>query len=158
MEQISIGRLAQRAGVGIDTIRYYEREGLLPEPPRLASGYRRYAPDALLRLRFIRRAKALGFTLPEVAELLGLSQRRGSDARGVKAAASAKLSRVEQQIRDLQRMRRGLKQLIDACPGHVELAACPILKALSQGERDEPGMKAKPAPVQRGKARPRQSR
>jgi len=91
----------------------------------------------LLRLRFIRRAKALGFTLPEVAELLGLSQRRGSDARGVKAAAQTKLDRVEAQIKDLQRMRRGLKQLIEACPGHVALADCPILKALTREDSDE---------------------
>lgn len=129
---LSIGRLAQQAGVGIDTIRYYEREGLLPSPPRLPSGYRRYTAEALPRLRFIRRAKTLGFTLPEIAELLSLSERRGSDARGVKTAAEAKLQRIEAQITDLQRMRRGLKQLIAACPGHVELHECPILKALNQ--------------------------
>ncbi|GAC1628483.1 MAG: MerR family DNA-binding protein [Nevskia sp.] len=137
MDNLSIGRLAQQGGVGIDTIRFYEREGLLPEPPRLASGYRRYAPDALHRLRFIRRAKTLGFTLSEIAELLGLSQRRGSDARGVKTAAQAKLDRIDKQIKDLQRMRRGLRQLIEACPGQVGLQDCPILKALNHGGSDD---------------------
>ena len=76
---MKIGELAQRAGVGIDTVRYYEREGLLPPAQRLASGYRVYAQDDVLRLRFVRRAKALGFTLPEIRDLLTLSSHRDDD-------------------------------------------------------------------------------
>ena len=128
--RLSIGAVARRAGVGIDTIRYYEREGLLPEPQRRASGYRDYRPDAIGRLRFIRRAKDLGFTLEEIRELLALSTDRGRGVKGVKQRAERRLAEVEQRIRELQRMKRGLKQLIDACPGSGELEHCPILRAL----------------------------
>ena len=83
---ITIGAVARRAGVGIDTIRYYEREGLLPEPQRRASGYRDYGPDVVERLRFIRRAKDLGFTLEEIRELLALSTDR---ERGVKTVSAS---------------------------------------------------------------------
>ena len=127
---ITIGAVAHRAGVGIDTIRYYEREGLLPEPRRRASGYRDYGPDVVERLRFIRRAKDLGFTLEEIRELLALSTDRERGVKTVKQRAEARLGEVEQRIRELQRMKRGLRQLIDACPGHGPLEHCPILRAL----------------------------
>lgn len=127
---LTIGALAQRAGVGIDTIRYYEREGLLPAPQRRASGYRDYGPDVVERLRFIRRAKDLGFTLQEIGELLALSTDRERGVHSVKQRAEVRLGEVEQRIRELQRMKRGLKQLIDACPGHGALEHCPILRAL----------------------------
>lgn len=131
---LRIGALAREAGVGIDTIRYYEREGLLPEPRRRASGYRDYDPGAVAQLRFIRRAKSLGFSLDDIRELLALSADRGQGVAGVKARAEARLDDVEYRIRELRRVQRGLKQLIDACPGHGELAQCPILKALSGKE------------------------
>lgn len=127
---ITIGAVARRAGVGIDTIRYYEREGLLPQPQRRASGYRDYGLDAVERLRFIRRAKDLGFTLEGIRELLALSTDRERGVKSVKQRAEARLGEVEQRIRELQRMKRGLKQLIDACPGHGSLEHCPILRAL----------------------------
>jgi MerR family copper efflux transcriptional regulator len=127
---ITIGAVARRAGVGIDTIRYYEREGLLPQPQRRASGYRDYGLDAVERLRFIRRAKDLGFTLEGIRELLALSTDRERGVKSVKQRAEARLGEVEQRIRELQRMKRGLKQLIDACPGHGPLEHCPILRAL----------------------------
>jgi MerR family copper efflux transcriptional regulator len=129
-QHITTGTAARRAGVGIDTIRYYEREGLLPEPQRRASGYRDYGPDVVERLRFIRRAKDLGFTLEDIRELLALSTDRKRGVKTVKQRAEARLSEVEQRIRELQRMRRGLKQLIEACPGHGSLEYCPILRAL----------------------------
>ena len=128
MNSIGIGALARRAGVRIDTVRYYERSGLLAPRTRLASGYRRYGPPELSRLRFIRRAQALGFTLNEVRELLDLSRRR--DVARVKRAAQAKLADVERRIADLERMRDGLRKLIAECPGHGRAADCPILKAL----------------------------
>ena len=127
---ITIGAVARRAGVGIDTIRYYEREGLLPAPQRRASGYRDYRPGVVERLRFIRRAKDLGFTLEEIRELLALSTDRERGVKTVKQRAEARLAEVGQRIRELQRMKRGLKELIDACPGHGPLEHCPILRAL----------------------------
>lgn len=134
-QHITIGAVARRAGVGIDTIRYYERMSLLPKPQRRLSGYRDYGPDAVERLRFIRRAKDLGFTLEEIRELLALSTDRERGVKTVKQRAEARLDEVEQRIRELQRMKRGLKQLIDACPGHGALEHCPILRALGGGDR-----------------------
>jgi MerR family copper efflux transcriptional regulator len=128
---MTIGRLAKEAGVNIDTIRYYERHGLLPLAARRASGYREYADDDVARLSFIRRAKELGFSLTDIGELLSLSRDRRSDMRGVKRKAEERLADVERKIEKLKRVRRGLKTLIDACPGHGELATCPIVAALS---------------------------
>jgi MerR family copper efflux transcriptional regulator len=132
---LTIGTVARRAAVGIDTIRYYEREGLLPPPLRRASGYRAYDDDTVERLRFIRRAKDLGFSLEEIRELLALSSDRERGVRDVKKRAGAKLAAVEDRIRELQRVRRGLKQLIAACPGHGPLEHCPILRALGGVDR-----------------------
>src|SRR5574337_1536654 len=131
---LTIGAVARRVGVAIDTIRYYEREGLLPEPQRRASGYRSYGEGAVTQLRFIRRAKDLGFTLEEIRELLALSTDRERGVKSVKQRAEARLGEIEQRIRELQRVKRGLKQLIDACPGHGALEHCPILRALGGEE------------------------
>jgi Hg(II)-responsive transcriptional regulator len=132
MDSIGIGTLAKRAGVSIDTVRYYERGGLLAPKTRLASGYRRYSELEVARLRFIRRAQALGFTLKEVRELLALSKQR--DVARVKRTAQEKLHDVEQRIADLERVRGGLANLIAACPGHGRAADCPILQALGGDE------------------------
>lgn len=130
MSAMTIGRLAKQIGVNIDTIRYYERNRLLPEPARRLSGYREYGPTDVARLRFIMRAKDLGFTLAEIAELLSLSADR--DVKGVKRRAEAHLEQVEHKIRELQRVRRGLKTLVAACPGHGDPEHCPIIAALSE--------------------------
>lgn len=130
MAAITIGQLAKRAGVNIDTVRYYERNGLLPAPVRRASGYREYGAVDVERLMFIRRAKELGFSLAEIGELLSLTAARDSDMRGVKRKAEERLAQVEFKIKELQRVRRGLKALIAACPGHGALGSCPILAAL----------------------------
>ncbi|HEY3518444.1 MAG TPA: MerR family transcriptional regulator [Gammaproteobacteria bacterium] len=129
MPTMTIGRLAKEAGVNIDTIRYYERNGLIPKPIRRSSGYREYETADVRRLRFIVRAKDLGFTLAEIAELTSLSADR--DVAGVKRRAEQRLEQVESKIKELQRVRRGLKTLIDACPGHGDLERCPIVAALS---------------------------
>jgi DNA-binding transcriptional MerR regulator len=131
MKALGIGQLAKRGGVGIDTVRYYERNGLLAPRTRLASGYRRYGELELARLRFIRRAQGLGFTLKEVKELLALSAQR--DVGRVKRSAQTKLLDVEARIAALERVRDGLSTLIAACPGHGRAADCPILQALTQG-------------------------
>ena len=132
MSVIGIGTLAKRAGVSVDTVRYYERGGLLAPKTRLASGYRRYSELEVARLRFIRRAQALGFSLKEVKELLALSNLR--DVGRVKRAAQEKLADVEERIASLERVRKGLAKLVAACPGHGRAADCPILKAL--GDED----------------------
>ena len=132
MDSMGIGALAKRAGVRIDTVRYYERNGLLAPKTRLPSGYRRYSEVEVARLRFIRRAQALGFTLKEVRELLALSKSR--DVARVKRRAQDKLADVEQRIAALERVRMGLSSLIAECPGHGQAADCPILKAL--GDED----------------------
>lgn len=132
MQSFTIGQVARRAGVGIDTVRYYERNHLLPEAQRRISGYREYGDGDVRRLRFIRRAKELGFTLAEIRELLALSSDRERGVRGVKVRAEARLTEVDRRIRELQQVRRGLKHLIAACPGHGPLDRCPILTALGE--------------------------
>ena len=129
---MKIGDLAKRTGVGIDTVRYYEREGLLPQAQRRSSGYRMYDEDDIQRLRFIRRAKALGFTLPEVRDLLALSSRKDDDMAAMKAAARQKLADVDAKIAELTRIRDGLDALIEVCPGQGALARCPILNAIAE--------------------------
>ena len=135
METIGIGALARRAGVRIDTVRYYERSGLLAPKARLATGYCRYGKVEVARLRFIRRAQALGFALNEVRELLALSSRR--DVARVKRVAQEKLADVERRIAELERVREGLSHLIAECPGRGRAMDCPILKALGGEDSHE---------------------
>jgi len=130
-EHMRIGTLSRECGVSIDTIRYYEREGLLPPPRRRPSGYREYDAGTVRRLRFIRRAKELGFTLDDIRELMTLSSDREQGVKGVKQRAEVRLAMVEERMAQLRRMRKGLKQLIANCPGHGPLEECPILRALS---------------------------
>jgi MerR family copper efflux transcriptional regulator len=129
---LTIGRIAQSAGVAIDTIRFYEREGLLPEPRRRPSGYREYDQATVSRLRFIRRAKDLGFTLDEIRELLALSADRHGGVEGVRERAAARLLAIDERIAELQRVRSGLSELVEACPGHGAPEDCPIMKALAE--------------------------
>ncbi len=132
MSTLGIGQLAKRAGVGIDTVRYYERDGLLSPAARLESGYRRYGDTELKRLHFIRRAKALGFSLDDIRSLLTLSEEH--DVAQVKRAAEGKLADIDQRIAELERIRAGLHTLIAACPGHGRAETCPILNALTLEE------------------------
>lgn len=130
----TIGTVAKRVGVAIDTIRFYEREGLLPEPQRRASGYRSYDDGAIAQLRFIRRAKRLGFTLEEIRELLTLSRDRRKGVAAVKKRAQQRLAAIDLRIVELQRVRDGLAQLVESCPGHGAPEQCPILRALTDDE------------------------
>lgn len=130
MDGLTIGRVARDAGLAIDTVRYYEREGLLEKPARTAAGYRQYAAGAVARLRFIRQAKELGFTLPEIRELLALKVTPGKSCADVRARAEAKLADVEQRIAQLDRMKRALVKLANACSGRGPTSECPILEAL----------------------------
>lgn len=129
MTELSIGQLARRARVNVDTVRYYERRALLPEPPRTAAGYRAYAPDAVRRVRFIKRAQRLGFTLEEVADLLALSDRPGTSCGAVEAKAREAMARLDRQMAELQAMRTALSSLVTAC-GDQARRPCPILEAL----------------------------
>jgi len=133
MENLTIGKLAKQADLGVETLRYYERRGLIEPRGRTESGYRFYSNDARRRLRFIRRAQALGFSLDEIAELLSLSDRPERSAAEVKRLARAKIADIETRIHDLERMRSALSVLEEQCPGHAGTTAeCPILAALNQ--------------------------
>lgn len=133
MPPLSIGRLARASGVGVETIRFYEREGLLAAPPRTPAGYRQYDPDTVERLDFIRRAKRLGFSLEEIRQLLALAEAHGDRAR-VKALAEHKLAEIERRIEELRRMRTALAELTRQCSGHGAVEGCPIIEALATGE------------------------
>lgn len=137
---MTIGALARASGVGIDAIRFYEREGLLPRPARRASGYRDYPLDTVRRLRFIRRAKALGFSLEEIGELLALSSDHEHGVEGIRQRAATRLRMIDERIAELQRVRQGLQALVGQCPGEGSPDCCPILQAL--GDED-----SAPAPL-----------
>ncbi len=132
---MKIGEVAKAADIGIHAVRFYEREGLIPTPPRRPSGYREYTPDVVVSLRFIKRAKVLGFSLKEIAELLRLEASSCTTAADVRERAEAKLEDLEERIRALQKMRRALRKLVESCPGQGPLRDCSILRALAPEER-----------------------
>ncbi len=128
----TIGQLASAAGVGVETVRYYQRRGLLEEPTR-GNGYRRYDASHLERLRFIKRAQELGFTLAEIAELLALRLDPGKTAADVKARAEAKITEVEGKLRDLEQIRHALVHLAGRCRGGKgPMGECPLLEELGR--------------------------
>lgn len=129
METLSIGQLAKKAKLNIQTIRYYERRGLIAEPPRLESGYRQYSQSDLARLRFIKHAKELGFSLREIMELLSLRVDPNTTCADVKKRTEAKLADVEEKILALQRIRKALGHLVGLCRGRGPTSECPILEA-----------------------------
>ena len=134
MEQLTIGNLARHAHVNLETIRYYERLGLLPSPPRTQSGYRLFPDDAVRRLQFIRRAQQLGFALKEIRDLLGLRFRPGTRCADVRERAEAKIAEINEKIRSLQAMRKALVRLVGACSGRGPVSDCPILESLDREE------------------------
>lgn len=133
-ETLTIGELARRAGVNLDTVRYYERRRLLPKPARSASGYRRFPPELVRRIRFIKHAQALGFTLTEIKELLALRVDPDTSCAEVRSRARAKVSDIEQKIRSLEGMKRALGQLAETCSGRGPVSDCPILENLGGEE------------------------
>jgi MerR family transcriptional regulator, copper efflux regulator len=132
---MTIGKLSKATGATIDTIRFYEKCGLLPTPARTASGYRKYSSDDELRLRFIARARLLGFSLDEIGEMLRLRSVRTGGVARVREVAQTKVALIEQKIAELQQLRTALKALVGACPGDGAPESCPILNAFSQRER-----------------------
>ncbi len=134
METYTIGQLAARTDVSVETIRYYERVGLMQQPQRPDSGYRHYPEDARRRLAFIRKAKALGFTLNEILQLLALTTGSESACGNVKETATASIRRIEEQIRALSQMRRALGKLVAECLNGGPNGDCPIIQALEEAE------------------------
>ena len=127
---LTIGQVAQAADVNVQTIRYYERRGLFPTPRRTPTGYRQYADEAVARLRFIKHAQELGFSLQEVQDLLGLRVRHGAACDAVERKTRQKIEVVQQRIRDLQRMKRTLQRLAASCTSRQPTDDCPILEVL----------------------------
>jgi len=136
MAPMTIGKVAKQAGVGVETIRFYEREGLIDDPRRHSSGYREYAPDVVHRIRFIRHAKELGFTLREIRELLELRVEPDRKCGDVLELAEAKIADIDERIRKLKKMRRALAALTRDCQRGRPTEECPILRAIDA--LDEP--------------------
>jgi Cu(I)-responsive transcriptional regulator len=128
--KLTIGRLAKATATNIETIRYYERIGLLPTPARTSGNYRAYGPDHLARLSFVRRSRDLGFSIETVRDLLSLADEKDRDCGAVDAIAREHLAEVERKIADLTALRRELRDLIGQC-GHGTIAECRIIEALS---------------------------
>jgi MerR family transcriptional regulator, copper efflux regulator len=127
---LTIGRLARESGINLETVRYYERRGLLPRPPRTASGYRMFPPEAARRLRFIKRAQDIGFSLEEIHELLTLRTSPRTRAGEVRKRAEVKIRDIERKIQTLGSMKRALQKLVRSCSGCTPISECPILENL----------------------------
>ena len=140
MRSLTIGKIAERAAVGVETIRFYERKGLIPRPPRPHRGFRAYPADTIARIRFIRQAQGLGFTLREIEELLSLRTDPAADCAAVREQAAAKLQDVIAKTERLQRIRGALETLIAACPGKGAVTACSILDALTETAATKPAL------------------
>jgi MerR family mercuric resistance operon transcriptional regulator len=128
-QQLTIGKVARAAGVNVETVRYYQRSGLVPEPPRPAGSVRRYSDETVARLRFIKRAQELGFSLAEIRRLLALGDPQSCGK--ARALAADKLSLVSSRIADLERMRAVLESLIERCDAVRGRVACPIIETLA---------------------------
>ncbi len=141
MPGLPTAEVARLAGVNVETLRFYERKGILPEPPRRPSGYREYPPETVERVRFIKRAQELGFSLKEVVDLLELRETARAKAGRVRKVAEAKLEEIDHKIRDLEAMRKSLTELLSTCDGQSSVASCPIIESLSGcprcGETDQ---------------------
>ena len=124
--------VAERAGVNVPTLRYYERRGLLPRPPRSAAGYRAYPPDTVGVIRFVKRAQELGFSLNEVTELLHLAGGGPDGCEAARSVAEERLADLEARIADLERMRTSLRRLVDTCGRPRTDRECPLLQAIQQ--------------------------
>ena len=139
MDGFKTSEVARAGGVNLETIRYYERHGLLPKPPRTPAGYRTFDPEAVRRIRFIKQAQVLGFSLKEIRELLSLRIDPRRSCGDVRTRAEAKLADIEGKIRSLRAIKKTLARFIAACSGRGPVSGCPILEAL-----DEEGVNIRP--------------
>ena len=132
MNGLTIGKLAKQAGLGIETVRFYERQGLIDPPPRTDSNYRIYPEEEVNRLKFIKRAKDLGFTLKEIKELLFIQHDPHATKADIKKRTVEKIEDIKNKVRDLTRIQEALEHLAGSCDGHGPLSECPILEALTE--------------------------
>ena len=132
MEGLKIGHLARVGGVNLETIRYYEREGLLQKPPRTPAGYRLFPSETARRLRFIKRAQELGFSLGEIRELLTLRVKPGTKREHIRVLAEAKITDIDQKIQTLEAMKKALRKMTNRCEGCGPISGCPILETLDE--------------------------
>lgn len=143
MQAMTVSQVAKRAGVGSDTVRFYEREGLIDKPPRRASGYRQYPEETVSLIRFIRRAQDLGFTLKEVEELISLRDGANRHRDEVRALATSKLQDIDRKLTRLQAMRSALAGMLEDCECGAR-PSCPILAVLNEPD-DEPPTQPSPS-------------
>ncbi len=139
---ITISKAAEQAGVGIETIRFYERKGLVEQPPKPSQGFRHYPTDTVARIRFIRQAQELGFSLREIEDMLALQVDASADCADMNQRARRKLDQIHHKIVQLQRMQAALEQLITVCPGSGALEQCPIVEALNSVGMETPTLHA----------------
>jgi MerR family mercuric resistance operon transcriptional regulator len=137
MRSLTIGQLAKATQVGVETVRYYERRGLLPEPPRRESGYRQFPFDAIRRIRFIKRAQNLGFSLREISQLLALSDGQEAGCEDVRQFALEKVREIEMKIDHFTRLKETLLDLAGKCQGVGPLIDCPIIESLTEEPKGE---------------------
>jgi MerR family mercuric resistance operon transcriptional regulator len=134
MDGLSIGDVAKQANVHTETLRYYERRGLLARPPRSTSNYRLYAAETVRRVRFIKGAQELGFSLREIQELLSLRAEPKTSCEDIRERAEAKITDIEAKIRSLQAMKRALAKLVIECSGSGPISECPILESFDSSK------------------------
>lgn len=134
MEILKTGDLAKRAGMNVETLRYYERKGLIEEPPRRMSGYREYPSDTVQQVRFIKRAQELGFSLREIKDLLSLRVEPGTTCSQVRQRGKKKIAEIQQKIADLQAIETALGKLVASCSGRGPATRCPILEHLNSSK------------------------
>src|SRR5262249_27446741 len=130
---MTIGQVAARAGVNVQTLRYYERRGILPEPARTRSGYRAYADDSVATVRFVKAAQELGFSLGDIEQLLGLARGEPGSCKAVRALAGERIAQLEGKIAVLRAMRRSLVRLVKTCDRLPSRRVCPMLQAVQGG-------------------------
>ena len=133
---LTIGRVAKQADVHVETIRYYERRGLLPDPPRTEAGYRQYSDESVTRLRFIKEAQTLGFTLEEIQRLLALRVDKETSCADVRRRAERKVVDIKAKISSLQAMHDALQEMIVACAQGGPSGECPLLETLERHARE----------------------
>jgi len=130
MKNLTIGQVAKRTQVNIETVRYYERRGLIPPPPRRESGYREFSEDTVARIRFIKHSQEVGFTLKEISELLSLRVDPNTTCAEIKRRTEGKITEVEEKIHALNHMKKALVKLRSTCSGRGPTSECPILDVL----------------------------
>lgn len=138
-DKLTAGKLAEKAGINIETIRYYENRGLLPDPERSESGYRLYSDESLIQIRFIKTAQHLGFTLAEIMELQQLSVKKGEPCSDLHDIAAEKITIINKKIRELEKMKNALTEFSSSCSGSKSIEDCHFIHSLMGIEGNCPG-------------------